>query len=441
MVLYYLYFLAALVGLGALVVIFLDLKKLDADLEFLTENSLKKSAIPPPNRLILLRTLGAKFRNLAYQHRRMTKLEKLRALDWKVLINGMSEMVLIARNDGKVMDRNRAFSAFFVRSDELESLDDFILSDCFDGRLKSFFEEARSVEEALDRTVSYEALGRQKYFWLRSSPIRNVYKKKIATLFLISDLSDQREADLRRREFVSNASHQLRTPLTLIQGYLETLIENPNLDENTRLKVTQKAHEGALALDEIMSDLLLLTKMENNGEELQTETVYLNQLVNEVLDSLESFAQTSEVHLQRELFSVKVQAHRELLKQAIHNIVENAVKYSEAKGIVNVMMFSGDEGPELWVQDQGVGISEIEHERVFNRFYRADSGSTPKPGTGLGLAISRHICNRHGIKIDLQSHPGKGSQFKLLWPSEGVMGRADHSKALEASKTSDRSTF
>lgn len=419
MILYYSFFLLALILVAALVTLLMDLKKLDADLEFLVENSLKKSAIPPPNRLILLRSLGAKFRNLAYQHRRMTKQRRLRDLDWKVLINGMSEIVLIARNDGKIMDRNLAFEKFFSGNEGAGNIEDLALPERFEQRLQEFFLRGQEQAGPIEHVMEFQNNGRNQYLWVRSYPVKNVYEKKVATMFLMSDLTQQKEADERRREFVSNASHQLRTPLTLVQGYLENLVDAADdLAPATRADVTQRAHIATLELGAIMTDLLLLTKVEQEEEPLHKESVCLKKMVEDLVASLEPLANEKSLEVDLKLFPVVIWAEKELMKQALHNVIENAFKYSPDKAKVRIQMKRSGDGVMLLVSDEGIGVAKSEHKKIFNRFYRSNRGKEKKPGTGLGLSIARHICNRHGVELSLNSEEGQGAEFCFSWQED-----------------------
>ncbi len=224
-----------------------------------------------------------------------------------------------------------------------------------------------------------------------------------------------------RRDFVANVSHELRTPITSIQGFVETLqdgaADNP---EDARRFLGIIARQAA-RLEAIISDLLLLSRLENEagGAALAREDCALADILDAVVQNCRKAAEAKRIRLLPECPpGLRVHASPNLLQQAVANLVDNAVKYSpEGTAVAVSGAAAADGGVSVSVQDQGCGIAAEHHERIFERFYRADKArSRESGGTGLGLAIVKHIVLAHGGRVSVASAPGLGSTFTLALP-------------------------
>jgi two-component system phosphate regulon sensor histidine kinase PhoR len=229
-----------------------------------------------------------------------------------------------------------------------------------------------------------------------------------------------KEMESYRREFIGDVSHELKTPIFAIQGFLETLIEGAIHDDKVNMKFLEKAMKHSERLSSLVQDILVITQVESGELSMQLSVWELEDLVSEVLDSL-SYKFTHKGRdikctvTKKGLHDTLVEADRERIDQILRNLVDNAVKYGNSKGSVHIEMESIPGGKILLkVRDEGPGIEAQHHSRLFDRFYRVDkSRSRDKGGTGLGLAICKHLIEAHGEKIWVESEPGKGATFQF----------------------------
>jgi two-component system, OmpR family, phosphate regulon sensor histidine kinase PhoR len=235
-------------------------------------------------------------------------------------------------------------------------------------------------------------------------------------LLLVRDVTRQRHLEALRKEFVANASHELRSPLTVISGYLETLGSLPTLDEELRGPIHEMRRQ-AERMTAIISDLLELSRLESSDEEVQGEPIDVEALMSILRkDVLARPSRPAEVLLE-------VKSHDQLvgdepeIHSAFSNLVDNAAKYTPADGKLELRWWVDEEGGHFAVHDTGIGIPAEHIHRLTERFYRVDPGrSRATGGSGLGLAIVKHVLQRHGATLDIESREGEGSTFACHFP-------------------------
>jgi len=235
---------------------------------------------------------------------------------------------------------------------------------------------------------------------------------------VLRDVTHFKELDALKSEFVSTVSHDLRSPLTLMRGYATMLEMVGQLNEQQNSYV-QKIVSGVESMARLVNNLLDLGRIES-GVGLQLETINIQDVVERVTGSLQLQAAQKRIQLTCEFPAQSVpliEADQALLQQALHNLVENAIKYTRADGKVHVRVRTQPIGVVFEVIDNGIGISPVDQPRLFEKFYRgAQHGSKDQRGTGLGLAIVKSIAERHGGRIWAESQLGKGSTFYLTIP-------------------------
>jgi signal transduction histidine kinase len=225
------------------------------------------------------------------------------------------------------------------------------------------------------------------------------------------------ELDRLKDEFVSSVSHELRTPLTSISGYVELLKEDESDDERRNyLSIVERNSERLLGL---VSDLLFTARLQDGRLQLEREEVDMHALVREAVESARPRADAASVDLQVEAVSVPVAlGERVRLAQLLDNLISNGVKFTPAGGHVRVTLGVAAGMIRLEVSDSGIGISEAERERLFERFFRSQSALERQiQGTGLGLYISKAIVEAHGGRIGVSSEVGKGTTFVVELPA------------------------
>ena len=221
-----------------------------------------------------------------------------------------------------------------------------------------------------------------------------------------------------RKEFIGDISHELKTPIFAIQGFVETLLNGALEDEKVNRKFLQKAMRNVNRLIYLTKDLMEISKLETGELKSEMEEIYLFDIINEVVESLQYKAQQEQVNLFIERIdrNHRIRADKNQLRQVLINLVENGIKYNVPQGSVRIEL-KPTKRPDkmtLTIKDTGIGIDESDLPRVTERFFRVDkSRSRERGGTGLGLAIVKHIIEAHGETLKIKSEPNKGSKFSI----------------------------
>lgn len=239
----------------------------------------------------------------------------------------------------------------------------------------------------------------------------------IGSIVNIEDISERVRAENMRKDFVENVSHELKTPLTSISGFAETLKLNENIDKETRNRFLTIIDGEANRLRRLIEDILTLSFIENDKKE-EKEAINLYSVYRRVEDMLMISARTKNISLNCDADeTIKIAANADYVKQIILNLVDNAIKYTPENGNVNVKIFADKDDAVIKVSDTGMGIPKEDQARIFERFYRVDKARSREiGGTGLGLAITKHIAMNLGGTISVESELEKGSTFTVRIP-------------------------
>ncbi|MDU1320585.1 MAG: ATP-binding protein [Clostridium botulinum] len=238
----------------------------------------------------------------------------------------------------------------------------------------------------------------------------------IGTVAVVQDITDIKKLENMREQFVANVSHELKTPLTSIKGFSETLkyVE----DKKNREKFLQIINDEADRLTRLINDILVLSNIEKQKQELIKEEIDLNELIEKVYCLVKKSAEDKNIKIN--IVEGKVPlliGNKDKYNQMIINLIDNAIKYTEPNGEVNIGTKQDKDNIIFWVEDTGVGISKEHLDRIFERFYRVDKArSRAEGGTGLGLAIVKHIVLGINGKIEVKSEPKKGTKFIVKIP-------------------------
>ena len=237
-----------------------------------------------------------------------------------------------------------------------------------------------------------------------------------SVLVVVSDITDERRVEAVRRDFVANASHELKTPAASIQAAAETLRSVAEDDPEAVPRFAVQLEREALRLSRIVADLLDLSRLES-GSELN-ERVRLDALVREDAERYEDQAREASVRLTVDAEAATVRGAARDLSLLVRNLIDNAIRYTRPEGTVEVRVSERSGEVALSVCDSGVGIPVRDLPRVFERFYRVDRArSRETGGTGLGLSIVRHVAENHGGSVSVTSELGVGSTFTVQLPS------------------------
>jgi two-component system phosphate regulon sensor histidine kinase PhoR len=246
-------------------------------------------------------------------------------------------------------------------------------------------------------------------------------------LLIARDITRVQRLEEMRRDFVANVSHEMRTPLTVICGYLELFAEADNRDSDEFDDVIVRMSEQASRLQSIIGDLLLLSRLESETYSTKHETVNVPQMLKVLAEEARSLSgyKNHDISLECDdnLFII---GNEQELRSAFSNLAFNAVNYTPAGGEVSLSWYRDDEGAHFAVRDTGIGIPAQHIERLTERFYRVDVGrSRHSGGTGLGLAIVKHVLQRHRASLHIESQAGQGSLFRCDFTPEQIVTGAE----------------
>ena len=286
--------------------------------------------------------------------------------------------------------------------------------------LLTFITSAMDSERTIEKDVLLFRGEEELCLQAHGTMLRGMGEETIGALVVFNDLTRQRRLETMRRDFVANVSHELKTPITAIKGFVETLLDGAldNRDESEQfLKIVERQVER---LSVIIEDLMSLSRIEQGeeNERFDLESGKLSEVISESVNDCTVLAEGLGITLKQELdANLMSPLNAPLLEQALTNLLENAIKYSPAESTVTIRCYEEGNRAIVRVSDHGCGI-EAEHlPRLFERFYRVDKArSRQAGGSGLGLAIVKHIVQIHHGRVSVESTPGKGSDFIVSLP-------------------------
>lgn len=249
--------------------------------------------------------------------------------------------------------------------------------------------------------------------------LNNDPTRKLGMVYLFQDVTKVKKLERVREDFVANVSHELKTPLTSIKGFIETLKGGAIEDKNVSYKFLDIIDVEVDRLNCLVDDLLLLSEIENKNSNTVYEYFNVEEIIDNLFQVLNKIAKEKNIILEKQIEENIPQLYGSYnhFRQMLMNLIDNGIKYTPNGGKVKVSVFEKDEKLVIKVKDTGIGIDKKHQNRLFERFYRADKArSRQVGGTGLGLAIVKHIVLMFNGKIDLQSEPNRGSIFTIEIP-------------------------
>jgi two-component system OmpR family sensor kinase/two-component system phosphate regulon sensor histidine kinase PhoR len=236
---------------------------------------------------------------------------------------------------------------------------------------------------------------------------------------VVTDITRTEQNKAMRQQMTSNIAHELKTPVSSIRGYLETLMDNRELDEEKKQYFLEKALSQSTRLTDLINDIVTLNKLDESGNSFPFEEISLAEVVSEVHDNLLTAINRKKITVEVALDpGARIIGNRSLIVSVFQNLMENAVSYAGEKITVSVRSIPGEPGYiTLSFSDNGIGIPEMHQPRIFERFYRADDGRSRRSGgTGLGLAIVKNAILLHKGEISVRTRPGGGTEFIISLP-------------------------
>ena len=331
------------------------------------------------------------------------------------ILKSMNEGVITVTSEGLITHVNAAACRMLRTSGERclgQALKDIDGSD----NLDQAFRQCQQQQTSVERIIQLDGYTFSRHYRLHVTLLKQSHRAD--AILVLQDITAVQRIDKMRADFVANASHELKTPITAIRGFAEALIEDDTIDHAIQQRFMRKIHGQSIRLSALVSDLLALSRLESNDEAYNTQ-VDLQRVVQRVCANLQAVAQTQQVtlELQTKDGPVTLLGDDNALGQMATNLIDNAIKYTAAKGTVTVALTVTEGLAVLAVKDNGLGIDESDQERIFERFYRVDKArSQSLGGTGLGLAIVKHIVQSHKGQLQLKSKLNQGSTFTITIP-------------------------
>ncbi len=331
--------------------------------------------------------------------------------EFETVTKNLPEGMLLTDSEGKILSLNKAAAEFLgIRSSS-------------SGRNIGEFPEARElipcIEGALsgsqEETVIHAGQGEYQ------AMIRPVLagQKVTGVTILILDMSERKKAELMRREFTANVSHELKTPLQTISGNAELLAEG-YVQSDRVPEFARKIHDESQRMIALVEDIIELSQLDEGGTALQKEEVDLYAIAEMTVSNLSQTAEQAGVRLALEGSSVMMSGIPQLLESMTYNLCDNAIKYNTPGGSVKIQVTCEEGEARLVVADDGIGIPKEHQDRIFERFYRVDkSHSREVGGTGLGLSLVKHAVKAHGGSLQVDSAPGRGTKITVMLPCSG----------------------
>lgn len=242
-------------------------------------------------------------------------------------------------------------------------------------------------------------------------------------LMLVRDISRMRHLEEMRKDFVANVSHELKTPLTVLRGWLETLDDTVPEEQNRVRRALEQMNQQSGRMQALVQDLLLLSRLESADPQEQKVAVPLHGMLQRLCEDARGLDPSKDPVIELDMpEDARLVGHPGELESALGNLLTNAVKYSHAEARIRVRYWQDGEGAHLAVEDDGMGIDPAHIPRLTERFYRPDNARAANVGgTGLGLAIVKHVLLRHDARLDIRSEPGKGSTFICHFPPSSLV--------------------
>jgi len=335
------------------------------------------------------------------------------------ILSGMTEGVVAIEQDEQVLHLNEAAGRLLDVSPK-ECLGKPIWEVIRVPEIPDMLTAALSGKSETQGNLQFATRSRKDQFIeVHTAPLRNAQETIVGAVAVLHDVSELHKLETVRSEFVANASHELKTPITAIRGLVETLIDDKKLAGPKRQRFLGKIKDQSMRLSSIVTDLLTLSRLESERTKAEGTPFDLRKIV---LASARVFMPMGQEHgiaveTQVTDTPIDIMGDAEAIRQVISNLLDNAIKYTSEGGRIWVRLEVRDGHAVVEVQDTGIGIARRDQDRIFERSYRVDKArSRELGGTGLGLSIVKHIAITHGGHVSVNSTPGAGSTFRVFLP-------------------------
>ena len=355
---------------------------------------------------------------LARRLQKLNNRQKIQSNRLKTTLENIPSSVLMIDKHGEIVVANSAYYEVFSPDQSVENKSYIgFINDKIEKLIMESFRTEKVIYEQIEVDINNV---HTKYFDVSCVPILSKSKKKLQGMVVVlHDITNLQKLENLRREFVANVSHELKTPITSIKGFAETLIEGAKNDEDSLNMFLNIILKESNRIESLVMDLLDLSHIEQQNE-ITTSYMNLSELAYTTIDNLQNQAQNKNITIESNIEQdVIFKANENKIAQVITNLLSNAINYSTNDNKVIVSVYREGKKVNLEIQDFGIGISAEEQKHIFERFYRVDKArSRDSGGTGLGLSITKHIVEAHNGRISVVSRLNEGSTFKVTFIDE-----------------------
>lgn len=358
--------------------------------------------------------LGRAINRMAYNLQKQMNTIRLSERRLVSVMESLESGLVMIDSSGKIVFANPSFKRMFgIQDDDLKKITYQQLTHPYD--LRSLVQLCKKEEQKIKKEIQILDPAKRIYE-VHLTPIFE--KEGISVVVAVYDLTAIRELEQMRKDFVANVSHELKTPITSIRGFAETLLDGELDNLETSREFLEIIYEESLRLQRLVADLLDLSRIESKKMKLEIEEIPVDDLIQSIVKTMEdqwrAKNQTLTVSIESPFF---VRVDVDSFRQILINLLSNAIAYTPEGGKIQVCASKKGENWTLVVKDTGIGIPLRDQSRIFERFYRVDKDrSRDSGGTGLGLAIVKHLIDIYQGKIEVKSELGKGSAFYITIP-------------------------
>lgn len=345
---------------------------------------------------------------------RISSLEKEK-LHMQAILSSMVEGVIVLDSNLRIISINPTAERILAVSSEAVA-GKFFLESIRNNEISEIISSVLRDAKFVSREVSF-LFPTEKIFQINVSPIFE-NKEVTGCLVVIHDITEIRKLEVVRRDFVANVSHELKTPLTSIQGFVETLLEGALEDKGNSRHFLEIIETHTERLNKLINDLLDLSYLESNEIELSESEFDLSEMVAQIIQGFHHRLKENNITIENKIqLNLYIRADKNKIEQVLVNLIDNAIKFNKIGGAIYIYSTESSKEITVFVKDSGFGIPAKDLSRIFERFYRVDKArSRELGGTGLGLSIVKHIIELHSGKVGVESIEGEGSKFWFTLP-------------------------